>query len=397
MRILAVDLVDYRSWLQAHIDFPSGKTLFLGPNGAGKTNIVEAIGFASTLGSHRTSDTKALIRNGATTTRINVVVEKEGRPVALEFVIDESKPVTAGMNANKVSRPRELLGFLPTVLFCPEDLDIIRRDPALRRAFIDELLIARYPRFASVMADFGRIIKQRGSLLKSVASGKPGQPRGSVEATLDAWDEQCANLAARVLLGRLDTLRLLQPHFTARHDQVSDSGKFAHIAYTAYNRNIAALLDASLTDVGIADVNHEDAVSAYAADLSERRDDEMRRGVCLVGPQRDDLALILGDKPAKGYASHGEMWSTALALKLGCFDVMRETHREDPVLILDDVFAELDEVRRERLADCIAAVEQVIITAAVAADVPSTLSCTVVPVERNSNGVLQWTSRDRAV
>jgi DNA replication and repair protein RecF len=387
VRLLSINLSDFRSWREFDASFDSGQTLLLGRNGVGKTNVIEAIGFVSTLGSHRTTDTKTLIHRGADQATVTIVVEKAGRPVTLEACIAAARPVTTSMNGNKMTRPRDILGYLPTVLFCPEDLDIIRRDPAIRRTFIDELLIARYPRFSAAMAEFGRIVKQRGTLLKSASGGRSTHSRGSIEATLDAWDEQFVNASARMLLGRLDTLRVLRPRLTERHNQVSDSGKQADVAYSAYNHNVADLLSTADSADGIPSITHDDAVQAYSSDLRERRDDELRRGVCLVGPQRDDVSVVLGEELAKGFASHGETWSVALGLKLACFDVMRETHREDPVLLLDDVFAELDEIRRQRLADAISGVEQVIITAAVAADVPKELGGRVIEIDRESDGV----------
>jgi DNA replication and repair protein RecF len=383
MRLLAISLDDYRSWHHFTAEFESGVTVLVGRNGVGKTNIAEAIVYLSRLGSHRVTNDSALVRSGCLQANIRARARVEERDITAEVILTAGKASVASVNGNKLTRSRELLGLVRVVLFSPEDLDLVRRDPAVRRAFVDELLVARYPRFASVMADFSRALKQRASLLKSAPSAmKQQSSRESLETTLDVWDVQFAPLAARMLLGRLDTLRVMQGHLETRHAQISDSGKNCSLVYEAYNSHIGKLLADNLDEYGTAHVSEAAATQAYLADLAERRGDELRRGVGLVGPQRDDVTIMLGEHPAKGYASHGEMWSVVLAMKLGCFDVLREHHRDDPVLILDDVFAELDVIRRERLAGAIEGVEQVIITVAVADDVPRQLASVSLAIAR---------------
>jgi DNA replication and repair protein RecF len=356
MYLRHLSLIDYRSYPALELALTPGTTVFLGPNGQGKTNLIEAIGYVATLSSHRVATDAPLVRHGAQRAVVRAAVVSGGRELRVELEITPGRANRVRLNGSALSRPRDVLGALRTVLFAPEDLVLVRGDPAERRRFLDELLVLRTPRFAGVRADFDRVLKQRNALLRTAAAAR----RAGDLATLDVWDAHLAEHGAALLAGRLALVDALAPYVEKAYDDVSGVGGGARIRYrsTAGDELPAdrpALVDRLLTA------------------LREVRPQEVERGMTLVGPHRDELVLRLGDHPAKGYASHGECWSYALALKLAGFELLRADGVE-PVLVLDDVFAELDVHRRERLAELAAGAEQVLVTAAVAADVPAVLA-----------------------
>jgi DNA replication and repair protein RecF len=354
LRRLAV--ADFRSWERAELDLEPGVSTLVGPNGVGKTNLVEAVGYLATLGSHRVAGDAPLIRRGAERAVVRATVVHEGRELTVELEIAPGRANRARVNRAPVTRPRDVLGILRTVLFAPEDLALVRGDPAERRRFLDDLLVARRPRFAAVRADYDRVLKQRSALLKTARAGG-----GTDLRTLDVWDGHLARHGAALLAGRLELVAGLAAPATEAFAEVAPSS--APIALV-YRSSPEGLLTAD------ADA---DALESLLLDaLTRVRRQEVERGVCLVGPHRDDLELRLGDGPAKGYASHGESWALALALRLASYRLLCADGVE-PVLILDDVFAELDDRRRRALAGVAARAEQVLVTAAVADDVPAGL------------------------
>jgi DNA replication and repair protein RecF len=354
-------LTDFRSYADVSVELGPGVTTFTGLNGEGKTNLVEAIGYLATLGSHRVATDAPLVRRGAERAVIRAAVTGAGGSALAEVELNPGRANRVRLNRVPLPRPRDILGTLRTVLFAPEDLALIKGDPGDRRRFLDDLLVATAPRYAGVRADYERVLRQRTTLLKS--AGAKGHLRGSaresVTATLDAWDAQLARTGAPLLAGRIRLVAALRPHVAAAYDAVSGDhpGPGCTIAYRA-----------SVDAVG-----PDDPVpvleAAMLKALAGVRASELDRGVCLVGPHRDELELFIGELPARGYASHGESTSLALALRLASFALIKQGG-EDPVLMLDDVFAELDTGRRERLAAMVAGAEQVLITAAVPADVP---------------------------
>ena len=366
MFVTHLSLADFRSYETAELPLEPGVTLLTGRNGQGKTNIVEAIEFLATLGSHRVSSDVPLIRFGSERAIVRGRVQAgldDPRQLVLEVEINAGKANRASLNRGPLRRPRDLLGALRVVVFAPEDLALVKGEPSDRRRFLDEFVTARWPRLAGVRADYERVLRQRSTLLKSLA-GRRGGVSEDAALTLDVWDAHLAGYGAEIVHARLTTLADLAEPAASAYADIAPTNNDARITYKS------ASLEEALWADGVPEV---DAVRAALLDAAQRRrPDEIARGVTLVGPHRDDLVLTLGELPAKGYASHGECWSFALALKLACDKVLRGDSVE-PVLILDDVFAELDEVRRERLAALIAGAEQVLITAAVAADVPASL------------------------
>jgi len=363
---------DFRSWEHADLALEPGVNVLIGQNGQGKTNLVEAIGYAAALGSHRVATDLPLIRHDQPRAIVRVAVVNDGRELTVELEITSGKANRARVNRAPVSRTRDVLGILRTVLFAPEDLALVRGDPGDRRRFLDDLLVARTPRFAGVRADYDRVLKQRNALLKtSMAARRAGSKGDRADAlgTLDVWDGHLAKHGAELLAARLDLVADLGGHVTAAYAGVAPESRPAEIQYRS---GIADSLPPEYgTPAARADV--EVVADALLAELVARRDAELDRGVSLVGPHRDELELRLDGVGAKGYASHGESWSFALALRLGSYELLRADGNE-PVLILDDVFAELDQRRRHRLAEVAAGAEQVLITAAVAEDVPTGLS-----------------------
>ena len=368
-------LTDFRSYPQVELPLTPGITALVGPNGQGKTNLVEAIGYLATLSSHRVPTDAALVRAGADRAVVGARVERAGRATTVEVEITPGRANRARMNGGSPVRARDVLGMLRTVQFAPEDLALVKGDPDGRRRFLDELVVQLRPQLAAVLADYDRVLRQRSALLKT-AAGAMRASRGVDLRTLDVWDAKLAAAGARIVVARRSLVAALAPAVLESYAQVSAATGEARITYRAS-------LDSALDDLAPAADEH--LVEAQLLEAMGRlRTKEIERGVSLVGPHRDDLVLTLGNLPAKGYASHGESWSYALALRLGSATLLRGGAGSDewsgdwgpdgdPVLILDDVFAELDTRRRDRLADLVAPAGQVIVTAAVPGDVPEAL------------------------
>jgi DNA replication and repair protein RecF len=366
VRVTHLSVSDFRSYASAEVALDEGVTALVGPNGQGKTNLVEAVGYVATLGSHRVATDAPLVRLGAQRAVVRAMVRRAERDTLIEIEIVPGGANRARLNRGPVPRAREVLGVLRTVLFAPEDLSLVKGDPDGRRRFLDDLLVARAPRFAGVRADYERVVRQRNALLKS-AGATIRSGRGDVR-TLDVWDSHLATTGAELLAGRLRLVHLLAPDVAKAYAQVSDGQGEASIAYrTSLGEDLASG----------AGVDREVLAARLLEALAKARPQELERGVSLVGPHRDDLQLNLGPLPAKGFASHGESWSFALALRLASYELLRADGGPDgdgePVLVLDDVFAELDIGRRDRLAALVSGAEQVLVTAAVPQDVPDAL------------------------
>ena len=368
MHVQHLLLHDFRSYADVDVQLEPGVNAFVGRNGQGKTNLVEAVDYLCRLASHRVASDAPLIRANTSQAVVRAVVVKDGRPATLEVELNPGKANRARINRSPLSRPRDLLGLVRTVVFSPEDLTLVKGDPSDRRKFLDDLLVLRAPRMAGVRADYERVLKQRNSLLKS--SRGRGAGGENLLSTLAVWDTHLVQLGAEILAQRLELTASLQPHVGSAYAAVARgaSRDDARIEYKP-SFELPVGEDAGLPSTA-------QVAQVMALELEARRRDELDRGVTLVGPHRDDLTLTLGNGevrlPVKGYASHGESWSFALALKLASYDLLR-SDGDDPILILDDVFAELDSGRREQLAALVAGAEQVLITAAVAEDVPASL------------------------
>jgi DNA replication and repair protein RecF len=398
-------LTDFRSYPAAELSLGPGITTLLGANGQGKTNLVEAAGYVATLGSHRVSSDAPLVRRGADRAILRAAVTSAERDTLVEIEINPGRANRARVNRAPVPRPRQVLGILRTVLFAPEDLALVKGDPEQRRRFLDELLVTSAPRYAGVRSDYERVIKQRTALLKQARAGSrvfaraaarsspaaggedPEVPAGrGLAGALDAWDEHLATKGAELLAGRLALTAALRPLVAQAYTAVSGQDGSAVLGYQqrgvdpggrlpgAAGPPVRAAPAAAAADGAGPDEppGREALADGLRAALARARPDEVDRGVCLVGPHRDDLELSIGELPARGYASQGESWSMALALRLASYELLR-ADGDDPVLLLDDVFAELDTGRRDRLAGLVAGAEQVLVTAAVPADVPASL------------------------
>ncbi|MFF8533942.1 DNA replication/repair protein RecF [Streptomyces sp. SAS_267] len=360
MHVTHLSLADYRSYARVEVPLDPGVTAFVGPNGQGKTNLVEAVGYLATLGSHRVSSDAPLVRMGADRAIIRANVRQGERQQLIELELNPGKANRARINRSSQVRPRDVLGIVRTVLFAPEDLALIKGDPGERRRFLDELITARSPRMAGVRSDYDRVLKQRNTLLKSAALARRHGGRTMDLSTLDVWDQHLARVGAELMAQRLDLVAAIQPLADKAYEQLAPGGGPLALEYKA-------------SAPGVVGHAREELYAQLMAAMEDARKPEIERGVTLVGPHRDDLVLKLGQLPAKGYASHGESWSYALALRLASYDLLRAEGNE-PVLVLDDVFAELDSRRRERLAELVAPGEQVLVTAAVDDDVPEVLA-----------------------
>ncbi|OBJ51857.1 DNA replication/repair protein RecF [Mycobacterium sp. 1423905.2] len=360
MYVRHLGLRDFRSWAHADLELPPGRTVFVGRNGFGKTNLVEALWYSSTLGSHRVGTDAPLIRAGAERAVISTIVVNEGRELAVDLEIAAGRANKARLNRSPVRSTREVVGALRAVLFAPEDLALVRGDPADRRRYLDDLATVRRPVIAAVRADYDKVLRQRTALLKSLSGARFRGDTGALD-TLDVWDSRLAGHGAELMAARMTLVNQLAPEVEKAYQLLAPESRPASIGYRAS-------IDAPATGT-TADGDREYLEAALLAALAARRPAELERGVCLVGPHRDDLELRLGDQPAKGFASHGESWSMAVALRLASYELLRGDGSE-PVLLLDDVFAELDNRRRQALATVAQSAEQVLVTAAVPEDIP---------------------------
>lgn len=383
MIVTHLSLTDFRNYTTAEVQLRAGSNLFVGSNGQGKTNLVESLAYLSTLGSHRVSVDHAMIRQGADSAIIRARLEHEERQILAEVQLNRSGANRAQINRS-VIRTRELPRYFSSVLFAPEDLALIRGEPAGRRRFLDELLVLRSPRISGVIADYERVVRQRNTLLKSA---RVSGVRGDKLSTLDIWDDRLVALGSKLIEARVALVAELSPEVSSAYTTVAGAD---HRASLANQLSIFAGA-AEADDVVDQDVVWRDRLTveqiavSFRNALAAARSKELERGLTLVGPHRDDLVLELNGLPARGYASHGESWSFALALKLASAILLRrESVTGDPVLMLDDVFAELDESRRSRLAGAIVDFEQVLITAAVLDDVPAELTGNTVHISRGA-------------
>ncbi|MER5771960.1 DNA replication/repair protein RecF [Streptomyces sp. NPDC001985] len=383
MHVTHLSLADFRSYARVEVPLDPGITAFVGPNGQGKTNLVEAVGYLATLASHRVSSDAPLVRAGAERAVIRAAVTQGDRSQLVELELNPGKANRARINRSSQVRPRDVLGIVRTVLFAPEDLALVKGDPGDRRRFLDELVTARSPRMAGVRSDYERVLKQRNTLLKSAALARRhgGSRSGADLSTLDVWDQHLARAGAELLARRMELIGALQPLADKAYESLAPGGGPVVLEYRSSAAEAAGAGGTSGPgaetgpETGAEPGGHgrEELYARMMAALGGVRKQEIERGVTLVGPHRDDLVLRLGRLPAKGYASHGESWSYALALRLASYDLLRAEGAE-PVLVLDDVFAELDARRRERLAELVAPGEQVLVTAAVDDDVPGVLA-----------------------
>jgi DNA replication and repair protein RecF len=359
MHVISLTAVDFRSYSFVEINLEPGVTTFIGSNGQGKTNLVEAISYCSTLSSHRVSQDLPLVKADQPRAIVRTGVKYQDRTNWLEVEIWPSKTNKAKLNGSDCKKTKDILGILQTITFSPEDLILVKGDPGQRRYFLDELLVQKSSSYAGIKTDYERVLKQRNALLKSAGPARRNN-LDSVLATLDIWNEQLINFGTQIILARHQIINELLPYVSKSYAELAPSSKALNITY--------------LPNVSAENMTLTDLVEVMKQKLQERQQDELDRGLTLVGPHRDDLEIMIGELPAKGYASHGESWSVALALRLASFDLLKVTSPAgDPVLILDDVFAELDVARRNQLILRVKNVEQVLITAAVAEDVPKEL------------------------
>ena len=365
MHLRRLAVVDFRSWEHAELDLAPGVTVLVGPNGVGKTNLVEAAGYLATLGSHRVAGDAPLVRRGAERAVVRGTVVHHGRELAVEVEIAPGRANRARVNRAPVPRARDVLGILRTVLFAPEDLALVRGDPAERRGFLDDLLVTRLPRYAAVRADYDRVLRQRSALLKTARTARAGRQRcrRATSRRSTCGTATSPGHGAALLAGRLELVDGLAGPVAEAFAEIAPTSPAVSLGYRSSLEPSAVPLPRTTAELE----------PLLLDALARVRRQEVERGVCLVGPHRDDLELRLGEGPAKGYASHGESWALALALRLASYRLLCADDVE-PVLILDDVFAELDDRRRRALAAVASRAEQVLVTAAVADDVPAGLA-----------------------
>src|SRR5215211_2153168 len=370
VRVERLEVVDFRNHDRAAVELPAGVSVLVGANGVGKTNLLEAVGYLATLGSHRVGQDASLIRAGAASAVIRAAIRRAGRRLLVDVELRPGTGVRGRVNGAPVPRARDLLGVVRATVFAPEDLGLVRGDPEERRRFLDTLATQRLPRYHGSRQDYDRVLRQRNTLLRSAGGRLPP----SALATLEVWDEKLASAGAEIWSERLRLVAALTPRVELAYQRLAGRDDAVDVAYVS-----------SVAGPGSPDPDPDPAKLAQA--LRERlgadRAREVERGLTLSGPHRDDLALALRGLPARTHASHGEAWSLALALRLGSHRLLTE-EGEEPVLLMDDVFAELDRQRRDRVAEAARAAEQTVVTAAVAEELPPDLRAAVFHVEPGS-------------
>jgi DNA replication and repair protein RecF len=368
MRLERLEVVEFRNHDAAAVEFPPGVSVLVGPNGVGKTNLLEAAGYLATLGSHRVGQDAALIRAGAASAVVRAAVQRAGRRLLVDVELRPGSGVRGRVNGAPVPRARDLLGVVRATVFAPEDLGLVRGDPEERRRFLDTLATQRLPRYHGSRQDYDRVLRQRNTLLRSAAGRLPA----SGLATLEVWDEKLASAGAEIWSERLRLVAALTPRVELAYQRLAGRDDMVEIGYVS-----------SVAGTAGSDPDPAKLAQALRERLVADRAREVERGITLSGPHRDDLALGLRGLPARTHASHGEAWSLALALRLGSHRLLAE-EGEEPVLLMDDVFAELDRQRRDRVAEAALAAEQTIVTAAVAEELPPELNAAVFHVEPGS-------------
>jgi DNA replication and repair protein RecF len=362
VRVTHLELTDFRNYEYLEVDFPPGISVLVGANGQGKTNIVEAVAYLATFSSHRVANDTALVRAGADRAVIRSTVVQDDRSIGLDVQINPGRANRMQVNGTPVKRTRDAIGIVRAVMFAPEDLSLVKGDPAARRRYLDGLLVQLTPRYAAVMADYEKTLKQRNSLLRSAARSTSAAERESLHSTLDVWNERLVEFGSDLMAGRVALVARIGAPAAAAYADVAQARNDVELTY------VPARVPGGLS-------TRAEFADALRQVMAQVRSEEMARGVTVLGPHRDELDVSLNALPARGYASHGESWSLALALRLASYEVLRDDLAGDPVLILDDVFAELDLQRRERLAQTAAGVRgQVLITAAVSGDVPESVT-----------------------
>lgn len=396
MYVTNLALNDYRSYRELVVELPAGVVVFAGANGRGKTNLVEAIAYLSTFSSHRVASSTALVRVGRPDEQtppggavVRLRMQEDQRSTLLELEISRGRANRGRVNKSNVA-PRELVGRLRSVVFAPEDLELLRGDPASRRRFLDEIITKIRPHYLGTRQDFERVLRQRAAALKQF--GRRSTLSQEEEALLEVWDRQLAELSAQISVHRQAVVRALQPLIAAAYQQISSGDRVARINYRSHLGDTpaqAAQNSGLRVTGGRVEGQAEEEISgltdAYLGALQGLRSQELRRGINLEGAHRDDLEITLDDLPVKGYASHGELWSSALMLRLAELELLR-LDGDYPVLILDDVFAELDSSRRQGLIEQMTKVEQVLVTVANGTDLPESLEAHHFRVSRDEEG-----------
>jgi DNA replication and repair protein RecF len=368
VRLERLEVVDFRNHDRAVVDLPAGVSVLVGANGVGKTNLLEAIGYLATLGSHRVGQDASLIRAGAASAVIRAAVRRAGRRLLVDVELRPGTGVRGRVNGAPVPRARDLLGVVRATVFAPEDLGLVRGDPEERRRFLDTLATQRLPRYHGSRQDYDRVLRQRNTLLRSAGGRLPA----SALATLEVWDEKLASAGAEIWSERLRLVAALTPRVELTYQRLAGRDDTVDVAYVS-----------SVAGPGAADPDPAKLAQALRERLVADRAREVERGLTLSGPHRDDLSLAVRGLPGRTHASHGEAWSLALALRLGSHRLLTE-EGEEPILLMDDVFAELDRQRRDRVAEAALAAEQTIVTAAVAEELPAALNATMFHVEPGS-------------
>ncbi len=358
MHISRLALDHYRSWERCVLDLEPGVNILQGSNGLGKTNIVEAVEVLSTGSSHRTSSSLPLIEKGFSSAVIRANVEDGENRHSYEATIVARGANRARIDGGKSQYMRDIIGLVPSVAFTPEDQRLISADPAGRRNFINQAASLLHPHYTQLLQQFTHVGKQRAALLKQLSDDSSAQSQygqQNILSGLEAWTGQFIDLGMRLTRVRNGIIARLSTPFARMYEALAGAGQQATLSY-----------EPSFDEVML----YDDPAAQISLHFQRIYPGEVARGQNLIGPHRDDLDIRLNGMTAREFASNGEMWTMALALKMALYETVSAEHGSKPIVILDDVFAQLDESRRGQILDFAYAQDQVLITVAAASDIP---------------------------
>ncbi len=351
MYLQTLYLKQFRNYQEQRLELHQGKTILVGDNAQGKTNLLEAVGLLSTLKANRARRDRDLIMHGETMSQITSTINRETAPVELAIALRSNGKRTCTINGENSRRQIDFIGILNVVQFSSFDLELVRGSPEQRRNWLDGILVQLEPIYAHILQQYNKVLRQRNALLKEFK--KYDQLLNSQKSELALWDAQLATLGTRVTVRRSRALQRLAPIAETWHQIISGKTEELDIKYLP---NVEAMQDETIRECS------QKAGLAFLEKIQSRAIAEHYQGTSLVGPHRDEIAFFLNQQPVRQFGSHGQQRTLVLSLKLAELKLIEEVIGTPPVLLLDDVLAELDPKRQNKLFQAILNRFQTLIT-----------------------------------